>query len=657
MKLLVLTQLVIRSPPEVENPSLHINVNGKEHVYRTDTVLSQGKRAFVEADGFWLIYIDRIAIQTDSLVVITLTSKDIIIGSIRATSISPGIDRYFKKDFFIRRYLPNEIFIDVIIEEESEAFSSNRGMEFSPALIAAISTLSPPKESVSMCHPSHPEEIPSSTESSRDKDLSPAGTVDTAGVEDKEKVETPAEKKNEAPVCTASSSIEKAVVAVNSACTALEEEKSTSKPDCITQTPSKNEVNNLEEIKKDGNISEKESRAIAPPKIGRILPPPPGMIIRPAVNMIQGVDLLFKTLFPRVGWKPIITTKGTIYEKTLKNRSRDQSIEKRWKEIEEDFRKKFCIQRGQKIEQFTKNHANPKKKQIITERQEFLLSIVFESIRKRKIPLSQISNELVRWIETEEHVLHIEDIVNLCDVFPEEKDCIKVLECKSGLTETENLLRELLCGGCTKTKLLLIKYVHWAEPSLHMLIDSLETILKGISAVEQDDQLPLFLVLLLHTGNLVNYKYAENNSKTEAKGFHLSSVSAFSKSSAEMATNGGCRMSLMELVIISSRDIIDFKELVKTYEIFYNMPLKSLKEHHAMIHTGFNDISSMCDSAQKKNRLQNTHMLLKESTHLIDEIERKMDKLSFVYATAPDSITECMVDAITSIQKNASLFR
>lgn len=636
----MLTQIVISCPPEVDSPSVQIKVDGKEYAYTRESILKHGRKAFIEVNEFWLIYIDGISVQSGSSAQITLISKGIVVGSIRIDKITPGIERYYKKDFFIRRYLPNEIFIDIIIEEQNERGSSRHKTFLSPSLINAICKVSSVQHAtVSNTNSAQHVAVPiSSADSITDH---PQNSTRENSVHRKE------DQNRRSGILEVRESIE----------IADSPEDTQDKVDPQSDL-SANQKTMQEEGCSLNSIVEKKGSASTLSKMPQILPPPPGMRVRSAVSFLEGTDILFKTLFPRVGWKPVVSLKGTIYEKTSANKARDKVIEARWREIEEDFKKKFCIRREQNIEQFTKKPINPKKKeQILNERQELLLSIVFESIRKKKLSLSQISSELAKWIDTEESTVHMEDIVNLCDVFPSEKDCAKILEYKNKLTDTEELLKRLLLGGCTKNKLVLFKYISWAEPSLNMLLGNLNSIIERLVTVEQDTQLPLFLVCLLHIGNLVNYKYAETASKTEVKGFHLSSVSAFANSSAEMANNEGCKLSLMELLIISTRDVIDFSKIVSTYEIFRNVPLRSLKEQHTMIHAGFNEISSMNDFQKKTNRLQNTQKLLKKSGLLISEIEIKIENIAAVYAVSSGSITESMVDAIGSIKKHACLFR
>ncbi|KAI5193030.1 hypothetical protein NEMIN01_2374 [Nematocida minor] len=680
MQLLTLTQLVIGCPPDVDGPEVQVIVDGKECTYTTRTLTKQERQAFIETNEFWLVYTDGLEITSASTAIITLISRNIVVGSISISNIHLGIERYYKKDFFVRRYLPNNIFIDVIVEEGPkskqklekasipENIAGTVGSKDSAGYISNSRSRDIEKRVIPLDN-SRTGDVRNSTGNISDK-ISQSGNINNSSLCSSNTSNSNDEGHSRSKNNTESSGAEdknstlndrisrnnKGDRKVNIDGTADKSAQNSLPPSnataAINRTMSGNKPNAAQT---DGSVSTPGSDHITAVKSARKLPPPPGMVVRPVVNLLEGVDMLSKTLFPRVGWKPVLSVRGSLYEKTAQ--PQQDTLEKRWKEIEEDFKRKFCVKRIQNKVEFTKKEKIPKKSRLLNERQEFLLSIVFEAINKKKVSLPEISQELTKWIETGECTPHIEDILNLAGVFPSDKDCANVLSSALSLTATEESLKELLLSNCSKNKLLLIKYAHWADPSLSMLIGTLQNTQSALSVVEQDENFPQFLTLMLRMGNLVNYKYAETASKTETQGFHLSSVSAFSKCFSELANGEGCKLSLMELLIISSRDIVDFDKIVSVYSVFSTFQMKTLRDHYNMIRAGYDEVAALDDFSGKKERLHSILLLIKESKCLISEIDAKIGNLSKIYAVPPESITESMVDAISSIKQYCNLFR
>lgn len=614
----VITQLVVSTPPDVSNPVIHIVVDGIEHTYTTTSIISQHRKAFIQLNEFWLVYTDGLKISNSAKATVSIVNNNITVGLIALDDLSLGIRRYHKKDFKVQRYLPNEIFLDVIVEEKSVP-SASEGEQMLRDTLKRLAVQQP------IGNDSLHQQIAVETQSK-----SPFLAVKPPEIDEK----------------TASKSIVgyKAVKSVPN---------KTNYRDSVVPAlqNSINTSNTHAEETASYRKSTIESKIV---KSSRKLPPPPGMLVHPAVSLLEGVDALLKTLFPRVGWKPVLSVKGSVYEKPLDSSS---TLAQRWNEIEEDFKRKFCIRRGLKQTPSFKTEKTVKIQRILSERQEFLLSIVFESLKKSKVSLKTLIQELLRWIETEEPAPNIEGLVNLAGVFPSDKDCLEISKAAHQLTEVEETVKFLLSSGCDKNKLLLIKYVHWADPSIAMLISALQKTRKSLILIQEDNIFPSFLLLLLKLGNLVNYKYAESASRTVAKGFSLSSVSAFSKCGAEIVNQEGCKLSLLEFLILAIRDKIDLNEMVKKYSVFQTIEVKSLKDHYTIIKSGYNEVFALEEFNQKNERLHKIFLLIKECEYLISEVDTRLLALSKSYTDTPECFIENMIDAFSSIQQYCSLFR
>ncbi|KAI5162712.1 hypothetical protein NEAUS03_2068, partial [Nematocida ausubeli] len=114
-----ITQLVISRPPCIKCPSVHIMVDGMERSYTPESMLPTGKKAFIEVDEFWLIYTDGFMIDIGHNALISIICNNITVGSITLAKLPLGIGRYYKKDFKIQRHLPDDIFLDIIVESLS----------------------------------------------------------------------------------------------------------------------------------------------------------------------------------------------------------------------------------------------------------------------------------------------------------------------------------------------------------------------------------------------------------------------------------------------------------------------------------------------------------------------------------------------------------
>ncbi|KAI5149178.1 hypothetical protein NEAUS05_1674 [Nematocida ausubeli] len=616
-----ITQLVISRPPCIKCPSVHIMVDGMERSYTPESMLPTGKKAFIEVDEFWLIYTDGFMIDIGHNTLISIISNNITVGSITLAKLPLGIGRYYKKDFKIQRHLPDDIFLDIIVESLSNThITTSERIPSITETLNQIPSYTSVKKAPALSNfadspaPFKPDFVPMVEASSTNllaNNLDNLHTQTPNIVQSKE----PGLKETPLPIV-------KATQAISS-----------------MKIPSP---------------ASTEQPANSTAKIFSKMPSPPGMRVRPTVDLLEGADVGIKTLFPKVGWKPVLSVKGSLYESPMLSES---GLLDRWTEIEDDFKKKFCIKRGIQQTGFLKRDRPGKKERILSERQEFLLSIVFEAIKKSKVSLKDICNELIRWTETEEHAPHIDSLVNLSLVFPLESESIKIMEATHVLTEVESKVKLFLQNNCTKGRLTLIKYVHWAHSSLVALIATLQEIRSSLISVENDKEFPAFLVILLRLGNLVNYKYAEVANKSPAKGFYLSSVSAFSKCAAEIINEEGCRLSLLEFIILTTRDKIDFKKILSTYAVFKNIHLKSLKDHYSMLRAGYDEVVLLDDFTGKKERLHKIFLIIRECEYLISEVDTKLFVLSKVHADTPEYISENMVDAIGSIEKYSYLFR
>ncbi|KAI5166879.1 hypothetical protein NEIRO03_1130 [Nematocida sp. AWRm78] len=621
---LSITQLVIGTPPSIKHPSIHIVVDGIERTYNEKSILAEGRKAFIEVDEFWLIYTDGFEIKSGCNASISITSNNITVGSIVVNKLPLGIGRYYKKEFKIQRHLPDNMFMDIIVERPAQRDESTT--ETVADLTDSFNRLS---------IPSNTQQTPAFIETTRA--ANDKATYNIGSLLNEEQSGTPTSNKPNTSCLKQNMAKEAAIPAVN-------KEKNSAKPSAPSSSSNA----------KIAIFPIKEGAVNNTAKIFSKMPSPPGMRVLPAVNILEKTDSAIKTLFPKVGWKPVLSIKGSLYESPVLNES---ELSARWVEIENDFKKKFCIKREVQKTDFLKKDKALKKERILSERQEFLLSIVFESLKKSKLSLDHICNQLVKWTETKEAITDIDSIVNLSAVFPHKDDCNKIIIAKHALTEVENKVKFCLEKSCTKDKFLLIKYVQWADSSLASLIHTLQETRKSLIFVENDKQLPRFLMLLLRMGNLVNYKYAEAANKFPAKGFYLSSVGAFSKCSAEIINEDGRKNSLLEFLIITVCDQIDFKKIVSSYSFFKTIQLKSLKDHYAMLRAGYDEVNLLDEFVGKKEKLHRIFLLIRECEYLISEIDTKIFVLSKLYADTPEYISENMIDVITSIEKCSHLFK
>ncbi|KAH9385647.1 uncharacterized protein NEMAJ01_0543 [Nematocida major] len=633
----VITQLVISTPPDIVQPAVVVSVDGVEHRYTTESVLGRKRKAFIELDEFWLIYTDGIHMEATAKTCISIVNSGIIVGSIALSRIPLGIGRYYKKDFSIQRYLPNNLFLDIIVEEGavSAMTAVDPGVAESLKRLAILSSalersrLSIRTDSFSPETTSESRAAGSSTALSEARNGPSSGGSAGAGRSSVPEItgRGPLPRSSGASGIREGSSLHSAA---GPAGDVLGKK-------CALPPPSVS-----------GNASSEKPGASP-----RKLPPPPGMIVRPAVSQMEGVDLSSKTVFPRVGWNTVLSARGTVYESPGK----DAALEGRWKEIEDEFKRKFCIKRAPQKAEVYKKERPVKAQTILSEKQEFLLSIVFESTRKSKVSLNRVSRELNAWIDAETPPSCIDSIVNLSNVFPSAKDCAKILDASHPLTEVEEKVKAILQSNCTQGKFLLIKYVQWADPSLSILISTLRGVKESLASIQKDREFPVFMALLLRLGNLVNYKYAETSSKSPAMGFSLSSVCAFSRCSSEPVSDEVCKMSLLEFLILTVRDKIDFNKMMGLYTTFRNIHLKSLKDHYIMIRSGYDSVSVLDSFPGKEERMHRIFLLIRECEYLISEIDSTLFMLSKSYADTPECIVKNMVDAFDCIEKYSYLFQ
>ncbi|KAI5184548.1 hypothetical protein NEHOM01_0223 [Nematocida homosporus] len=421
----------------------------------------------------------------------------------------------------------------------------------------------------------------------------------------------------------------------------------------------------LDVVVQDAPVEVKNLVPPSPPlrnnRPGRNLPPPPGTKVRPAVQKIEKRDPTIQTLFPKVHWTASPGAKGSIYDQTTRF-----VAEYEWVELEKELIKKFCVARIQKKPSTPFKPASETipavsgtiKTRILSERQEFLLSVVLGALEKRKVSLVALGTEIKQWLADKQEIEEPEAITNIAGVFPPEAECNKILAANTkDLSPIESQLYLLLSDGSTRGMFLLAKYYLWSIPALHALKKSALNMLASLDKIEGDTQLPKLLVLSLKLGNSINLKYAATSSNTiETRALMLSSLSAFQRCTASLTTPDACSYSLLEFLVLSLRHKIDFKALYKSYLPLSTFQIKTLNEHLLMIKQCINEVFDSNDFPGKQEKMLKLETQIKENELLLESITDKFKAAAKKYADTPDSFISNLADALDTLGRVSHLF-
>jgi len=427
--------------------------------------------------------------------------------------------------------------------------------------------------------------------------------------------------------------------------------------------------------------SEPAAESVRVPGVARLppvkgAPPPPAMGVRRELVCPVRLDPNFQTVFPRVAWSSSLTIKGSIYESSAM-----YVAERDWLAVEERFRTAFCVARTQE----TKILAAPVQKaqardRLLSEKQKFLLSVIFAAFDKKKVSLLKISSEISGWLRADLQVFLVEELVSLSSVFPSDPDCASLVSSQdAALCSTEMRVKEFL-GGCSREMLFLARCYFSSLPSLLGALSDLETLSRDLESALSDEDLPKVLVLSLKLGNAVNCKYAAHTpSCSEAKSLPLPAFSSFARCAIPPAIFESIDFkaafpdtppikpdapsaptpfsnTLLGFVVVSLRDKIDFAQTVKKFAFFRSFQLRTLKDLVNYISGEVNQLGPACSSPGGAGKIEHLRTLLARAQGLVSSSEELLSSLSRRFADSPDTLPHNISAAVGALDALSHLF-
>ncbi|KAI5172553.1 hypothetical protein NEFER03_1628 [Nematocida sp. LUAm3] len=412
-----------------------------------------------------------------------------------------------------------------------------------------------------------------------------------------------------------------------------------------------------EKVKKE----EKKKKVLEIPRVGggiSFIPPPGGLFSfeKPSV----ACDLEKRSRFPRIKWNPSMSVRGSIYDK--KNMYFDEKI---WIRLEKDFIEKFCIMRSE-AEKEIKNYSEIKnssnsviaKEKILSERQEFLLSVICSVLKKKKLDLEIIGEEVYRWADGRSELVYKEEITSLGGIFPMERECNKILRSgASELSSIEKVVKKMLEKNFTQGMIIVAKFFIWAEPSIKTLKEILLEYHGYVEWVRKDKMLPGVLLYALGLGNLVNVKYAGSltSRNSETKALFLSSIQGFDICKTR-CFGGDREISLLEYLIVELKETINFSEIINRYRMLEKIDCSMVNEQILQIKRGLDVSLESGDFSRKNIILEGISASLREIEDLFSSLSSKLVEIAKTYSDTPDGFIPNVSIVLKCLEKHSCHF-
>ncbi|KAI5180664.1 hypothetical protein NEOKW01_0948 [Nematocida sp. AWRm80] len=584
-----LIQIVISRPPERISPRITLVSEGIREVFTEKSTRVNGRPALVSDGWHWLIFVNGIPVKNELRLIIHLEESA---STLYLDRVFSGVTRYIREDFDRREVLPEDILVDLVVEEYEEELP----LEHVPTSNSTL-PLDTSKETVSSAD----------LEEGKQKSLSSLKVPTLGNIPRIPMPRVLGNNTSNIPIPPAGSSLEKN-------------------------------------------------------RLFQVATPHPEL----------------HSLFPTVRWSTSGIIRGSIYERP--GRYLDDTEE--WERVEDEFKKRFCVPREKKeaISYFLSQIDKPSHpaRKILSDKQEFLLSVVLGSLKKKGICMRELRTEIQNSIDTLLPLKHVDDICNLAGVFPPEKECILLLSSSPesvsadipgtftkpsflALSETEAELKSMLENGYSRGIVLLAKYLHWAIPTLTSLNDQLLSLNHSFSSILSDRDLPRILLLLMYSGTLVNSKYSNSLSSSDRKvssqfkGLSLSSISVFSKCTA-LDSCSNTDSSLLEFVLGYLKDRINLHSLIKKYSFVHGLNVLVLFEQIAILRADLNDIQESNDFPGKLTRVSDTLLKVDQVNNKLETLSSYLTTLQKKFAEPPDTLLTNLSLTITLLEKHSHLF-
>ncbi|OAG29237.1 hypothetical protein NEDG_01310 [Nematocida displodere] len=394
------------------------------------------------------------------------------------------------------------------------------------------------------------------------------------------------------------------------------------------------------------------TKMVVPAPFPKNLPPPPGMRVGPAVKKLEMRHPTLVTLCTRVRWIPATNIRGSVYEHPAK-----YFLDTDWTEMENTFIRQFCKTREKTPLAPVLPPAPQKKTRILSEKQEFLLSIIVGALEKKGITLAALGKSISDWIDHGTEIAQSEAANSLSEVFPSEVECAEIVALpEADLSETEHKLLPLLCIPAIRGKLLLSKYISTTEPLILQMQADLSGLTLSLAAATRDENLPRFLLFCLRLGNAVNFRYSELENASEARGFLLSSLPAFAKSFGESLVQEKY-VSMLAFLVVALRNAVDFGKILATFKFFKTLQIKTLAEQVLFIKKGMDGVVLSSDFPGKKEKVGYFIHLINEIDTCLTDTHEKLATISKKYADVPDTFVTSVSLALDALEEVSHLFQ
>ncbi|KAI5192236.1 hypothetical protein NECID01_1861 [Nematocida sp. AWRm77] len=396
-----------------------------------------------------------------------------------------------------------------------------------------------------------------------------------------------------------------------------------------------------------------------PPPPAKAAPPPPFRMSSSVPKQAYKQDPELLSAFPKFAWATLSLVPGSIYG------TKDLFLKStQWAEIESRFKTCFCISRKTSAALLEEPAEKPVEKplSLLSGRQEFLLSIVFEAMRKKGFALGLVAKEATFWVQSSTPIAHMEEISTITQVLPSEQICeLMFAAAPERLSSTELLLKEMLSSTRVRTFLSFISYAHWAEPGLATISKTLGELLAGFQCAFADKNLSVLLVAGLYLGNAVNIKYSDRMSPLHmSHALSLSSLFSFARCMPRKSLLGAdaahASESLLEFLIVSVREMVDFPKLFSAYGFLQTMHLGALSEHFSLIKTGLNEVRTAKHFADVEHKSKNISALIDSISADFLRINEKTRTLAQKYAEPSESFVQNLSSVLDLLGKHSHLF-